>query len=106
MFGGGKSQAELADENIRASRVPMKLGDLKNYALNDRGDPKKLADAVGMDDDRLLEAINDPDELGSSIVLGDGEIQQGNHRIGEALDRMNNPNNRNFTPETKIWVVP
>ncbi|MFJ6252688.1 MULTISPECIES: polymorphic toxin-type HINT domain-containing protein [unclassified Streptomyces] len=108
--GGGffsnlfKSKAQLADEEMRAKRVPMRLGNLEGIGLPDLGDPKKLASVGGMDDQRLLDSINDPDELGGSIVLGDGEVIQGNHRIAEALRRMGN--SKLFTPDREILVVP
>ncbi|MFI1027422.1 polymorphic toxin-type HINT domain-containing protein [Streptomyces sp. NPDC020951] len=107
LFGGGKkSAAQTADENMRAKRVPMKLGDLRDIELPDYGDATKVRDVGGMDDSRLLEAINDPDELGGSVVLGDGEVINGNHRLGEALRRMDNPNYPGITPDTEVLVVP
>jgi hypothetical protein len=100
-----KTDAEIADEKMRASRVPIRLGEIADYDLPDHGDKAKIANAEGMHDARLIEAINDPDELGGSIVLGDREVLQGNHRIHEALKRMRNPAIELITPETEILVV-
>ncbi|MFC4503264.1 MULTISPECIES: polymorphic toxin-type HINT domain-containing protein [Streptomyces] len=107
LFGGGKkSAAQTADDAMRAKRVPMKLGDLRDIELPDYGDATKVRDVGGMSDDRLLEAINDPDELGGSVILGDGEVINGNHRLGEALRRMDNPHYPGITPDTEILAVP
>ncbi|MDW6062391.1 hypothetical protein SAZ11_35670 [Streptomyces sp. FXJ1.4098] len=98
----------MSDAAMRAKRVPMRLGDLEDLRLPDRGDPpEKLAAVRGMDDERLLESINNPDELGGSVVLNnDGGVLNGNHRIGEALDRMHDPYSPGITPDTEVWVVP
>ncbi|WP_346178113.1 RHS repeat-associated core domain-containing protein, partial [Streptomyces cuspidosporus] len=106
LFTTNQSSAELADAAMRAKRVPMRLGDLEDVRLPDRGDPEKLAAIRGMDDERLLESINNPDELGGSVVLDNGEVVNGNHRIGEALDRMHDPYSPGITPDTEVWVVP
>jgi len=58
-----------------------------------------------MDDPRLLEAINDPDELGASVVISDGSVTQGNHRIAEALSRLADPNNSAFVDGTQILAT-
>ncbi|MFJ8041373.1 hypothetical protein ACIRBX_12790 [Kitasatospora sp. NPDC096147] len=84
----------------------MKLGDLKDFELPDLGDADKLADTHGMDDHRLLDSMNNPDGIGGSIILGDGEVLNGNHRIAEALRRMGKPEHPLFTPDREILVVP
>jgi hypothetical protein len=105
LFGPKKSAAELADEAMRARRVPVPLGELKNIGLPDYGDKYKVSSVEGMDDDRLLKAINDPDELGSVIVISNGEVVQGNHRIAEALKRMGKPYHPKIKPDTMILVI-
>ncbi|MBZ2406783.1 hypothetical protein HX747_29955 [Streptomyces sp. L06] len=110
--GGGffgnlfKSKERIADDAMRAKRVSMKLGDLKGIELPDLGDPEKLRSMRGMDDQRLLESINDPDEFGGSVVLGDGAVVNGNHRIAEALRRMGDPKHPLFTPDREILAIP
>ncbi|MFJ9843005.1 polymorphic toxin-type HINT domain-containing protein [Kitasatospora sp. NPDC101155] len=110
--GGGffsnlfKSKAQKADEAMRAKRVPMRLGDLKDMKTPDLGDADKLANTRGMDDERLLASINNPDELGGSVILGDGEVINGNHRIAEAVRRMESPGHDLFHPDTEILAVP
>ncbi|OMI33775.1 DUF6531 domain-containing protein, partial [Streptomyces sparsogenes] len=106
LFTRQPSAEELSDAAIRAKRVPMRLEDLQDVVLHDRTEPEKLAAMRGMDDERLLESINNPDELGGSIVMGNGELVNGNHRIGEALDRMHDPYSPGITPDTEVWVVP
>lgn len=59
-----------------------------------------------MSDERLMSAINDPDTYGAVVTLADGNVQQGNHRIGEALRRMNDPRNKNIDRDTEILVIP
>ncbi|MFI1336689.1 putative T7SS-secreted protein [Streptomyces sp. NPDC020845] len=108
VFSRQPTAEEVSDAAMRAKRVPMRLGDLEDLRLPDRGDPpEKLAAVRGMDDERLLESINNPDELGGSVVLNnDGGVLNGNHRIGEALDRMHDPYSPGITPDTEVWVVP
>ncbi|MER7794968.1 putative T7SS-secreted protein [Streptomyces sp. NPDC097640] len=100
-----KTKEEITDEEMRASRVPVRLEDLKGYKLRDHGDEQKMKDANGMHDERLLEALNNPDTIGAVVTLVDGEVVQGNHRIFEALKRMENPRHPIFHPDTEILVI-
>ncbi|MFD5315632.1 hypothetical protein [Streptomyces sp. NPDC127098] len=59
----------------------------------------------GLDDGQLLEAINDPDDIGSVVTIHNDSVMQGNHRISEALSRMNDPNHPGITPDTEILVL-
>ncbi|RKN12515.1 DUF6531 domain-containing protein [Streptomyces radicis] len=104
-FGGEQARIRDADQRMRAERTPMRLGDLEGIELPDAGDPLKSGVLRSMDDARLLEAINDPDEVGSVVTIHNDAVMQGNHRISEALDRMNDPGNPNFTPDTEILVL-
>ncbi|MGY0061333.1 putative T7SS-secreted protein [Streptomyces sp. LZ34] len=106
VFTRQPSAEEMADAAMRAKRVPMRLGDLEDLRLPDRGDPEKLSAIRGMDDERLLESINNPDEVGGVVVIRDGALDNGNHRIGEALDRIHDPYSPGITPDTEVWVVP
>lgn len=96
---------ERVDADMRANRREMRLSDLADFDLPDYGDSTKIGLLRGLPDSRLLEAINNPDELGSVITIQDGEATQGNHRIGEALRRMHDPRHAGITPDT-ISLVP
>ncbi|WP_228450317.1 hypothetical protein, partial [Streptomyces alkaliterrae] len=103
------SAAEIADADMRSRRRPVRLGDLDGVRLPDYGDVLKTGMLQGLDDDTLLRAINDPDELGAVVTIvddGDGPaVAQGNHRIAEALRRMRDASHPGITPSTEILVL-
>ncbi|WP_249374703.1 putative T7SS-secreted protein [Streptomyces sp. I05A-00742] len=96
---------EEIDSRMRAERVPVRLEDLEGVGLPDLGDAEKMRMLHSKTDEQLLEAINDPDELGSIITVSDGQVIQGNHRISEALSRMDNPRTPGITRETVILML-
>ncbi|MDG4817949.1 hypothetical protein O7628_20890 [Micromonospora sp. WMMD956] len=65
----------------------------------------KVSQVRGMSDRQLIDSINNPDELGGSMVLDGRTVVNGNHRIGEALRRMNDPFFKEITPDTEFLVV-
>jgi RHS repeat-associated protein len=101
----GRSPQREADERMRADRIPINLGDLRGIKTPDAGEPFKSGAIRSLDDNKLIEAINDPDELGSVVTIGEGEVIQGNHRIAEALRRMEDENNTSITPETIVRIL-
>ncbi|WP_329364716.1 polymorphic toxin-type HINT domain-containing protein [Streptomyces sp. NBC_00669] len=102
LFARSKTDAEIADEDLLASRVPVRLGDLVGVKTPDYGDKEKVSEMEGMDDERLIDAINNPDRMGGSVVIKDGEVQQGNHRMHEALERVRKGE---IDPDTMVMVV-
>lgn len=104
-FGSKPSAAEVADAELRAKATPTRLGDLRDIQTPDYGDPTKASTAKGMGNRRLLESINSPDELGGTVVLDDGVVVNGNHRLREALNRMLDPDNTFITEDTMVNVV-
>ncbi|UED84711.1 DUF6531 domain-containing protein [Streptomyces profundus] len=105
-FGGDRVRQEAVDQQMRAARTPTRLGDLEGIELPDIGtDPMKEGIMRSMGDEQLLEAINDPDGIGHVVTLGEDSVSQGNHRINEALSRMNNPRHPGITPDTEILVL-
>lgn len=93
----------MADEAMRASRTPIKLRDLDGVELPDYGDPMKVSQIRGMSDQQLIDSINNPDGLGGSVVLDGRTVVNGNHRIGEALRRMNDPFLVELRPTPNYW---
>jgi RHS repeat-associated protein len=100
-----RPQGYRPDQIMRAQREPMRLGDLEGIHTPDLGDPLKMGLTRSMDDETLLRAINDPDGVGHVVTIGDGEVIQGNHRIAEALSRMNDSNHPGITPETIVKIL-
>ncbi|MER6411113.1 polymorphic toxin-type HINT domain-containing protein [Streptomyces humidus] len=106
IFGGGKKNAvQQADEAMRAQRVPVKLGDLEGVELPDLGDAQKAGYLRSMSDDHLLEAINNPDDIGGSVVIDGGAVVNGNHRLAEAFSRINDPHSPGITRDTEVLVI-
>ncbi len=101
----GHDPQREADERMRSGRISVPLGDLKGIGLPDFGDKLKTGMLNSLDDANLIESINNPDELGSVVTIGEGEVIQGNHRIAEALKRMNNENHSDITPETILKIL-
>jgi hypothetical protein len=105
-FGGKPSAAEIADRGLREKAVPTRLGDLEGITTPDYGDPIKVAGASSMDDDILLQSINNPSGLGSTVTIDEeGAVIQGNHRMREILNRMANPGKPGITPDTIVKVI-
>lgn len=99
----GHDPAEAA---LRAPRVPMRLKDLEHVEMPDFGDPPwKEGRIRSLTDEDLIEAINNPDEKGSVVTVTDGMVQQGNHRMHEALRRMNLPDHKGIGPDTILYIL-
>ncbi|MBH5336704.1 RHS repeat protein [Streptomyces pactum] len=106
VFGeSDRAKAERSDMDLRNRRVPVRLEEMEAYTLPDYGDAGKIRDMSGMSDDRLLDAINNPDDLGAYIIVSNGEISQGNHRIHEALERMRSDRHPTIKTDTEIWII-
>lgn len=105
LSGSILSKAQQADQAMRAGRTRVKLSDLRGVQLPDYGDAAKVSQVRGMSDEQLINSINNPDELGGVVVLDGRTVINGNHRIAEALRRMNDPFFKGITPDTEVLVL-
>jgi hypothetical protein len=74
----------------------------------DPNDPEsvfKAGRARSFTDTQLLASINEPSDGGAaSVLIDNGRVVQGNHRVNEALSRMNDPFFEGVTPDSEILV--
>jgi hypothetical protein len=70
------------------------------------GSPRtRAADMGNMSDDVLGAAINNPSGKAATVRIYNGVVEEGNHRMREALTRMADPNNSAFTEDTMVNVI-